>query len=310
MRVLVIGATGQDGSFLSEKYLSQGHEVLGISTHSESAESRGFEVINADLANRDECRSLLRFFLPDVIFHLATVHSASTSSQVTSVRTLERIYACNFVITQNILDWQRYNLECKSIIGLTSQMYSRQKSGLFIDESSMLDPRNFYAKTKAEAFLLLKSYRDKFGTQSSGAILFNHTSNRSRPEFLFPELVSKISRVLHGISSKIVVRDPNAELDICDAEEVCAGLFKMAELDFSTDFVFASGVGIQIRNLISNVMKKLSFLGDYSIERDLDDFSSSPSVIGNPAKAQRLLNWRAINSAEDILIKMLSQRNA
>jgi GDPmannose 4,6-dehydratase len=307
MRILIVGAGGQDGSLLAERCLAQGHEVLGVSSNSQVPGSNGIELIDVDLANSEKSKSLFQFFKPDRIFHLAAVHSSSALTEVNLERTQEKIYSCNLVITQNILDWQRSNLDCRSVIGLSSQMYSFEKSGRYIDETSILDPRNYYGKTKAEAFSLLRNYRSKYGTHSFGAILFNHTSNRSKSEFLFPQLVFSILQVINGKSSKIVVRDPNAELDICDAGEVCAGLSKMAELDVPTDIIFASGVAINIRDLISKTMKNLSFSRDYMIERDVVDFSSAPALIGNPSKALNLLNWKALNSAEEILLRMINE---
>lgn len=307
MRILIVGAGGQDGSLLAEQCLVQGHEVLGVSTNSHAPVSNGIELIDVDLANSDKSRSLFQIFKPDRIFHLAAVHSSSALTEVNLERTQEKIYSCNVVITRNILDWQRFNLECKSIIALSSQMYSFEKSGRYIDESSLLDPRNYYGKTKAEALSLLREYRTKYGTLSSGAILFNHTSSRSKSEFLFPYLALNILQILEGNSSKIVVRDPNAEIDICDAGEVCAGLLKMAELDVSTDIVFASGVAIKIRDLISKTMKNLSFTGDYTIERDAVGFNSPKALIGDPSKALNILNWKALKSAEDILLSMIRE---
>ena len=306
MRVLIIGAAGQDGSLLAERYSAQGHVVLGVGSNWGEAEFNKFEIIDVDLANSDKSRSVFQSFKPDRIFHLAAVHSSSALTEVNLGRTLEKIHSCNVIITQNILDWQRSNLGCKSIIGLSSQMYSFEKSGKYIDESSILDPSNYYAETKVEALSLLRKYRSNYGTQSSGAILFNHTSKRSKPEFLFPQLALQISQVLNGNSSKIVVRDPDAELDICDAIEVSVGLQKMAELEEPTEIIFASGVSIKIRDLISKTMIKLAFFGEYNVEREIGDFVVGSSIIGNPSKALKLLNWRAINSPEEILVGMIN----
>jgi GDPmannose 4,6-dehydratase len=186
-------------------------------------------------------------------------------------------------------------------------MYSQEMSGVIVDESSLLDPQNFYAKTKAKAFSLIKEYRHHYEIHCSGAILFNHTSNRSKPQFLFPQLATKITQVLNGVSSKIIVRDPDAEIDISDASEVCEGLISLGEIDEPTDIVFASGNSIKIRDLISITMNQLGFRGTYTIESELGAFESAPKIIGNPEKALRLLNWKVANPPEQILIAMIRQ---
>ena len=193
MRVLIVGAAGQDGSLLAEKYSEQGDVVLGVGSNLNRHKPYGFDMIYTDLANSDKSKSIFRSFKPDRIFHLAAVHSSSALAEASLERTHEKIHSCNVLITKNILDWQRSNSDCKSIIGLSSQMYSFEKSGKYIDESSIVDPRNYYAKTKVEALSLLRKYRSNYGTKSSGAILFNHTSKRSKPEFLFPQLALQIA---------------------------------------------------------------------------------------------------------------------
>jgi GDPmannose 4,6-dehydratase len=307
MRVLIIGATGQDGSLLAEKYSAQGHLVLGVVSPQSRYEFNRFETLSADLSIKGESRSVLESFKPNRIFHVAAVHSTSVSSKKPNKETLEKIYSCNVEITQNILDWQRFNLESKSIIALSSQMYSNDSSGKYVDETSIFSPRNYYAETKVEALSLIKKYRTNYGTHSSGAILFNHTSNRSKQEFLFPQLAKEILQVLNGVSSKIVLHDPDAELDICDANEVSIGLMRMAELNEPTEIIFASGKSISIGDLITATMRDLSFAGDYTIERQIGNFVSAPSVVGNPEKAFRYLNWRAVKSPAEILLTMINQ---
>jgi len=306
MRVLIIGAAGQDGSLLAEKYSTEGHLVLGIGSSRSSSKANNVEIISIDFANSDKSRSIFESFKPDRIFHLAAVHSSSVLAEKSSERTLKKIRSCNVSITQNILDWQRSNLDSKSIIALSSKMYSYEKSGRNIDESSIFDPHSIYAKTKVEALTLIRKYRVNYGTHSSGAILFNHTSNRSKPEFLFPQLALEIAQVLSGKSTAIVVHDPDAEIDICDADEVCSGLLKMAELEAPTDIIFASGHSIKIRDLISKTMDSLSFFGEYTIERANGDFIANSGIVGNPARALRLLNWKATKSPVEILVGMIN----
>ena len=309
MRVLIVGVNGQDGSLLAENYLARGYTVLGICSVNGLIRSHGFQTLCTDLSDPIKSKIIFDDFRPDRIFHLAAVHSSSASPELFPDETLQRIYACNVMITKNILDWQRVNSTSKSIVGLSSQMYSREISGSYITESSVVDPRNYYAETKVEAFSLIKKYRDNYGVHSSGAILFNHTSSRSKAEFLFPQLVTKISQLLRGATTEITVRDPDAELDISDARELIDGLIRMAEIEEPTDFIFARGSSVKIHDLISRTIRQLGFDGVYTIKREVGDFQSAPTVTGNPERALRLLNWKAINPPEQILSTMIREQH-
>lgn len=305
MKILIIGAAGQDGSILAENYYANGHDVVGVRSRQGGAACQGFEVLDIDFSNRNESVSLMQRFRPDRVFHLAAVHSSSALIDIPPERTQNNIYLCNVEMTRNILDWQRVDSNCKSVIGLSSQMYSLEKSGRLIDETAEFAPQNYYGETKVAALSLIRKYRRLYETQSFGAILFNHTSNRSKPEFLFPQLVIKMGQILRGESKTLVLREPDAELDISHASEICNALMEIAELGESSDFVLASGGCIKIRDLISNVFLSLSFNGDYQIQRGAEELTSTTGLIGDSSKAFRVFGWKVHLTPEEILVKML-----
>jgi GDPmannose 4,6-dehydratase len=304
MRILVLGASGQDGSIIAEKYTKGGHQVIGVNSSPKTTGSIGIEMLDFDFTNLNESTSLLQAFRPDRIFHLATVHSSSALVEIPVERTRSAIFQCNVEITRNILDWQRLESNCKSVFALSSQMYSSQKSGRVIDETSKFAPQNYYAETKIQALSLIRKYRQKYKTQSFGAILFNHTSTRSKAEFLFPQLVIQIKEILAGKSSTITLQDPDLELDICHASEISYALMELIELCEPTDFVLARGECIKIRDLITNVFGRLSFDGHFEIKKSGKSIGNL-GLIGDSSKAFRTFGWKANLTPEDILLEMI-----
>lgn len=305
MKILILGAAGQDGSIIAENYSDSGHHVIGVSPKPKTASYKGIEILNIDFSNPKESISLLQQFRPNRIFHLAAVHSSSALVDIPIERTRNAIYLCNVEITRNILEWQKVEANCKSVFGLSSQMYSSKRSGRVIDESSEFAPQNYYAETKVQALSLIREYRDLHKTQSFGAILFNHTSNRSKTEFLFPQLVVQIKQILMRKSSTIILREPDSELDICHASEISHALMKLVELDEPSDFVLARGKCITIRNLVANVFSRLSFDGYYEIRKEEGEFSSDSGLTGDSSKALRIFGWKANLTPEDILLEMI-----
>jgi GDP-D-mannose dehydratase len=309
MRVLIIGALGQDGSILAELYRSGGHDVLGV-VRSPVNEARNMELLNVDLSDPNQANIVLNRFKPDRIFHLAAVHFSSAVTEVDDAMILRKMRSCHVGITQNVLEWQQVNLGSRFVVSLSSQMYSAEKSGSIVDEYSMLDPKNEYARTKVEAFERLRTYRDKYATQSFGAILFNHTSSRSKPEFLFPQMAHQIARVLSGEASKIVLRDPSAEIDICHAEDICQGLVSLAELSQPVDVVFSSGVATKIQTVVENTLRRLSYSGNYEIAATTENIATRSIVIGNSGRALRLLGWKPNRTPDEILTEMVLESMA
>ncbi len=301
----MLGASGQDGSLIAERYTQDGHLVLGVNSSYRAKNSGQFEVVDCDFTNMSESKSLLREFKPNRIFHLAAVHSSSALVDIPGDRTHSAIYECSVEITRNILEWQKLDSSCKSVFALSSQMYSAQISGQIINENSMFAPQNFYGETKVKALTLIKDYRSMYKTQSFGAILFNHTSKRSKPEFLFPQLALQMKSIIAGNSSTITLQDSNVELDICHAAEISYALIKLIELKEPTDFVLARGECIRIQDLILNVFRRLSFEGHFEIVSKTEKILDNLGLIGDSAKAFQAFGWKAKLTPEDILLEMI-----
>src|SRR6185503_3669211 len=71
MRALVIGCTGQDGSYLVEQLIDEGHDVFGL-VRRFNATTPARQVFG-DLRDRDSLERCLRTCRPDAVFNLAAV---------------------------------------------------------------------------------------------------------------------------------------------------------------------------------------------------------------------------------------------
>ena len=309
MRVLITGVLGQDGSILEEKYRKSGHQVLGVVSPNSGDSMISDSILKSDLSNFSQLANLFNEFRPDRIFHLAAVHFSSTSSKNSERNLIKEMESCHIDITKNILEWQMQNPNAKSLIGLSSQMFSSGEGDLVIDEDSALNPGNDYSRTKAESFRMLMDHRRIYGTKCYGAILFNHTSKRSKPEFLFPQLSMQIHNVLNEESSDILLENSDVSLDICSAEEICEGMMKLVELPNPTDMIFSSGSTSRIKDIIEKTMLLLGFQDYYNIVDKSEIKSARPLVVGNPLRAQNLIGWKAIKKPEEILAEMVISLN-
>jgi GDPmannose 4,6-dehydratase len=307
MRVLITGVTGQDGSILSEKHLQNGDQVWGSTSVSSLNDPINLKIIDNELHNPIIANKILNQIKPNRIYHLAAKHFNSTETTNIDNEIKREMYACHVEITKNILEWQVANPITKSLVALSSQMYPINRYKMRIDEKSICAPINYYGKTKALAFNLIKQYRSKYKVKSYGAILFNHTSIKSKPEFLFPLLAKQMSNVIRGVTSEILLRDPDAEIDICHASEVCEGLFKFMNYEPSCDLVFASGKLIKISYLVQLTFKLLEFKGSYLMVQSGSKSENNENLIGDNRLAARIIGWKAIKTPEEILAEQIKE---
>ena len=303
MRILITGIEGQDGSILAEKHLGRGDEVWGTVSSRKLAGRAGYELLRAPLESLEESTRIFDQIKPERIYHLAAKHLASTNHESLNLDIMSKMYDCHVQITRNILEWQISNSSCKSLIALSSQMYTPIVQSHVINEDSQCDPQNFYASTKFEAMKLLQSYRKNYLVRTYGAILFNHTSTRSRPDFLFPYLAREIANLIKGTSTEISLSDPNAMIDICHADEVCEGLYNLLCHEEPCDVIFSSGKLVSIADLITNTLQILNFQGNYTVTKSGNHKVNQKSLLGDPSLAAKLINWKAKLRPEEIMVE-------
>jgi nucleoside-diphosphate-sugar epimerase len=305
MRILITGIQGQDGSILAEKHLGKGDEVWGTASSRNLAGRAGYELLRAPLESLEESTRVFDEIKPERIYHLAAKHFASTNHGSLNLDVMSEMHDCHVQITRNILEWQVSNSSCKSLIALSSQMYTPMARSQVINEESQCNPQNYYASTKFEAMKLLQFYRKNYHVRTYGAILFNHTSARSRPDFLFPYLAREIANIIKGTSTEISLSDPNAMIDICDADEVCEGLYNLLCYEKACDVVFSSGKLVALTDLITNTMQILNFQGNYTVTKSGNRKINQESLVGDPSLAAKLINWKVKLRPEEIMVKQV-----
>ncbi len=86
-KAIVLGCTGQDGSYLCKSLLNKGFDVLGTSTKKTPILNRlitlgiadKLEVINCDLESFSQIKSIINTFKPDEIYNLSAQSSVGNS---------------------------------------------------------------------------------------------------------------------------------------------------------------------------------------------------------------------------------------
>ena len=307
---MIIGASGQDGSILSSQLLENGAEILCINRSEPKNPSNlsSVKTISSDLSDARQCNRLFDSFKPDLIFHVAAVHGSSLNQESLISSSSEQMRLTHVEITRNILNWQTIN-GGRSCVALSSQMYTASDFPNRISEKSATNPSNYYGETKLQAWDLIKRARKENGIFASSAILFNHTSNLSKSQFLFPQLVRDISAGISGQKDWLTIKKPYAMIDISSADDVCRGMLSSLCSDEGEDFVFGSGNSIMISDILFETFKK--FDKSRALERSLIDLltehvaTEEPYLVSDISKARKELNWSPSKSPSDILFQMV-----
>ena len=307
MIALVIGSEGQDGRILISKLSGLGYTILSISSKTAAFQSKPIPFCN--LSQRVSAHRFLSAYQPDLIFHVAAVHGSSETQASTIDVHSAAMHSCHVEITQNVVSWLSSHPTTRFHVALSSQMYQGSNLKRPVDESTPIDPQNFYGQTKAEAWDYIREFRGSQDLLISASILFNHASKYSREEFVFSQIANQFVDIIERRKDSFSLRNPSARIDISSAYEICDAMILNVTQFPTEDFVLASGKNTTLSEII---LRTVSNLGVASNVLNLDllrqpiTINVSPIVEANPRKAYEWLGWKTELSPESILAEMIA----
>jgi len=221
-KALILGVTGQDGSYLADVLLEKGYEVHGMVRRSATGNTRNIEhlinnpevfnrsffVQRGDLADPTSLYRIINEVEPREIYNEADQDHVSWSfdmvgysSDITGAavgRILETIKQVDPSI--------RFFQPC------TSNMFGRSETE-YQTEITTFNPQSPYACAKVYAYYMVRYYREAFGIFASTGILYNHESPRRTAEYVTRKITQSVARIACGKQSRLTLGDMSARID-------------------------------------------------------------------------------------------------
>ncbi len=195
-KAVVIGASGQDGYFLTERLLEEGWTV--------HAHARRAEEISALASLRRRGMLYAHAFdssVPSHLFELIARERPAEIYNLAGQSSVSRSFDDPLLTWRTNADFVAELLECVRLRSPHTRLYQASSTDMFggtgggthlYDENSRLGPQSPYASAKAAAHLLCDSYRRAFGLRISCGILSNHESHRRPPRFLTRKITDHV----------------------------------------------------------------------------------------------------------------------
>ncbi len=310
-KALIIGVSGQDGSYLAKLLLGKGYQVYGTSRDHEASAFANLkrlgirEQVNFHSMALGDFRSVLTVLQnikPDEIYNLGGQTSVGLSFSY-PVETFESIS----VGTINIL-------ECIRLLKYPVRFYNAGSSEVFgnsedpADEQSAYKPRSPYATAKAAAHYAVANYREAYGLFAATGILCNHESPLRPQRFVTRKIVSAAVRIAHGSSERLKLGNLEIHRDWGWAPEYVDAMWRILQHDQAEDFMIATGKMHSLREFVEKAFEAVGL--DASEHVDSDAALLRPSDItfsvGNPSKAKKLLGWQAEVDFKSLIGKLIS----
>jgi GDPmannose 4,6-dehydratase len=158
---------------------------------------------------------------------------------------------------------------------------------------------------------------------ASNGILFNHESERRGEEFVTRKITKAIARIKQDPTFCLRLGNLDAKRDWGHAQDYVYGMWLMLQHDVPEDFVLATGETHSVREFVELAFKAAGFTlswsgsGENEIATDqtgrvvlrVDPAFYRPAdvevLIGNNAKAKRVLGWTPKTSFQDMITAMV-----
>jgi len=193
MKILVTGAAGFIGAYVSRALLAAGHQVLGLDNLNDYYdvqlkkdrlqwfdETPHFKFIQLDLANREGMKSLFKNNNFDVVINLAAQAGVRYSIEH------PHAYAdSNLVGFLNVLEGCRQGGVKHLLFASSSSVYGENKKVPFAVEDNVDHPISLYAATKKSNELMAHAYAHLYDFKVTGLRFFTVYGPWGRPDMAY-----------------------------------------------------------------------------------------------------------------------------
>jgi GDPmannose 4,6-dehydratase len=292
---LIIGISGQDGSYLAEYLLAKGYNVFGLLRYHSGgqvpANIKGIEdkikLVYGDVLDPINLATILEHFKPEEIYNLAGPSYGPLSWDMPTCA-LDVIGLGPVRIMEAIIEKcpkaRFYQASSSEMFGLPDHSPQTEKTPL--------RPTYPYAIGKTMAHHAVGAYRKERGLYAVSGISYNHESPR-RPEwFVTRKITRAAARISKGLQDKISLGNITVERDWHYAGDCVRAMWLALQQDSPTDYIISSGEARTIENIleIAFVYVGLDWRDYYEVDPRFVRAGEPHKLVGVNSKI-RSLGW-------------------
>ncbi|WP_152268542.1 GDP-mannose 4,6-dehydratase [Agriterribacter humi] len=288
MTAIIFGANGQDGFYLSALLQKKDIEVLPVSRNGTS--------IKADVANREEVKTLIRNYKPDYIFHMA-------ANSTTRHDALFENHATISTGTLNILEAVK-TIHPTAKVFISGSGLQFKNEGNPIKETDPFEARDAYSVSRIHSVYAARYYRS-LGIKTYAGYFFNHDSPRRTPRHISKMIANAVSNISKGKEEMIEIGDMSVKKEWGFAGDIVEAVWTLVQQDDISEAVLGTGEAYSIKDYIEKcfavigkdwtkyVKAKEGFTAEYS------------QLVSNPATIFSL-GWQPKTSFTELVKLMLN----
>lgn len=325
-KALIFGVTGQDGAYLSGFLLEKNYEVHGVirpasvpNTHrlNPYLAMDNFSLHYGDLTDSISILNLIQTIQPDEIYSLGAQSHVRISFDLP-----EYTAEVDAIGPLRILDAIKQSGLAKKIKfyqASTSELYGLVQE-IPQSETTPFYPRSPYGVAKLFAFWSTVNYREAYGMFACNGILFNHESPLRGENFVTRKITLGVASYKHTKTGVLYLGNLDSKRDWGYAKDYVEAMWLMLQQKKADDYVVATGEMHSVREFVELAFNEIGVevewrgegVDEYGVDKAtgktvvaIDPKFYRPSevelLIGNPVKAERVLNWKPRTSFQQLL---------
>ena len=315
---LILGITGQDGSFLAEFLLAKGYQVHGVVRRASTFNTDRLDSIYADpheqvslllhygdVSDGTGLRHVLEKVRPDEVYNLAAQSHVRVSFD-------QPEYTADVVATGTLRLLEALR-DYALASGKQPRFYQAGSSEMFgashppQNEATPFYPRSPYAVSKVAAHWYAVNYREAYGLYICNGILFNHESERRGETFVTRKITRALGRIKLGLQKKLFLGNLDAKRDWGYAGDYVEAMWMMLQAELPDDYVVATGEAHSVREFLDLAGAHCGLDWTRYVETDPRYFRPTEVdyLLGDASKARRLLGWKPRVSFEELVRLMI-----
>ncbi len=308
-RALITGITGQDGSYLAEFLLEKGYQVFGMIRRSSYEKldriahlQNDLTLVQGDLLDQNSLAAAIREALPEELYNLAAQSFVPTSWN-------QPVLTAEFTalgVTRLLEAIRQSNPKIKFYQASSSEMFGKVRASPQ-DESTPFYPRSPYGVAKVYGHFITVNYRESYRLFACSGILFNHTSPRRGMEFVTRKVATAAAAIKLRKQAVLKLGNLDAKRDWGFAGDYVRAMWLMLQQDQPDDYVIASGQSHAVQEVVELAFSHLGL--DWKQHVEIDPALFRPAevehLVGNAAKARRVLGWEPQVSFADLVRLMV-----
>lgn len=306
-KALVIGANGQDGTFLVRHLLARKYQVIGVGRQERSRwdiSSSLFSYRQVNLEVEGALSDVLAAYRPDYIFHVAAVHTSAGGSYEPVFGSVLKV---NVASVHDVLEYLRDNSESRFCYASSAKVFGSPLPAK-IDESTPTANQCLYSISKNTAYHLIDYYRQNHGVSASVLYLFNHESELRPDGFFIPKVLGVLASAMKDSSFASEVNTLDFYCDWGSAEEYMDIMIDVLEKTPTEEYVLARGECTYARDFVASLFARYGLDYGNHFRQAISQVQPAKPYKVDTGKLNRMIGRVPLVTIEELCVEILEKK--